>query len=645
MDADQPEDSVPEQGEDSLRKASPPVTFQPIYNERLPGVYGEFGSGSGLQAFYVLTALSPGQLRKVSLVKDIPGSERWRVRDLFQREVDEGRVTRGLVPYLGDAERIKFFNSLILTVLPMDESGSSVLVQMPRVVERVEEDGGQRWVSLEREGYFRVRLVHGHPEYAEIAWNSDTSRIVAIDGQHRLSALKRLYARVSREAPGSGPDDSGTAGEKGGAGFGGSFADWRIPCVIVSFRVAGIRKSPPKILEVVRNIFVDVNTKAQIVGEARKVLLNDESVNAVAVQEVLERAHSNDLKARHERRRETVPLLMFDWRGLEKDGVAAPAPAALKSVVEIRDWFEHYLLGEDFSEYQADHLGIIRDPRFDEAWSRERLDYRTSRLVRDKVGDAAVVPALLHLLENFEPYRRYIAGLRDLEDQYYSGNDLQHHAFDRLRFGSSGEESVNKFQVDDVESNLLVEIERVRKECLRPAVPFDQDIGMRGVVCAFGELAWRFGCDDRNDWLEYAEWFTLGLNLAYEGGWLDPAYGARGYEHLRHLIVDHNGGVTNYRLEHAKGALGSYVALIVGSLLDPTEFWCDDWGSIRLQLLEAVTKTVVRGYKKEVRPELLPTYPQMGKALTAAVRAAAEKRAGRQMRAFEQALRRAAENA
>lgn len=621
----------------------PPRRF--TYNERLAGVYGEFGSGSGLRAFYVLTALSPAQLGKVSLVKDIGGSERWRVRDLFQREVDDARVHNRLVPYLRDAERIKFFNSLILTVLPMDESGHSVLVRMPRVVERVEEDRGETWQSLEREGYFRVRFVRGHPEFAEIEWNSDTSRIVAIDGQHRLSALKRLHAlgEPARADPGGSGSETATGG-----GSGSSLSDWRIPCVIVSFRVDGRPRSPPRILEVVRSIFVDVNTKAQIVGEARKVLLDDESVNAVAAQEVLERAHSNDLEPRHERRRETAPLLMFDWRGLEKDGEHVPSPAALKSVVEIRNWFEHYLLDADFSDYQADHLGIVGNSRFTDAWARERLDYRTARLVRAVVSGAAVVPALLHVLENFEPYRRYIEGLRRLEDQYYSGSDLQQHAFDRLRFGSSGEENVNKFQVDDVERNLLVEIERVRKECLGrlgPAVPFDQDIGMRGVMWAFGELAWRFHCDD---WMVYAKWFTCGLNRAHKGGWLNPAVGACGHEYLRHVIVDHNGGVTNYRLEHAKGAFGPYIGLIVGSFQDPADVLGDlgeGWESIWPRFFDALTKTVVRGYRKEVRPELLPTYPQMGKALTDAVRVEAEKRAGRQMRRFEQALLRIKEGA
>ena len=49
-----------------------------------------------------------------------------------------------------------------------------------------------KWESLEREGYYRVRWIEGNPQYAEIEWNDIRSRLVAIDGQHRLSALKRF---------------------------------------------------------------------------------------------------------------------------------------------------------------------------------------------------------------------------------------------------------------------------------------------------------------------------------------------------------------------------------------------------------------------------------------------------------------------
>ena len=62
------------------------------FNQEINGAFGEFGSSSGLQAFYIQAAISTTQLRQISLISDLRGSERWPVRELFQREVDQERV-------------------------------------------------------------------------------------------------------------------------------------------------------------------------------------------------------------------------------------------------------------------------------------------------------------------------------------------------------------------------------------------------------------------------------------------------------------------------------------------------------------------------------------------------------------------------
>lgn len=607
------------------------------YNERLPGVYGEFGSGSDLRAFYLQTSISPVLLDKISLVKDIQGSERWRVRDLFQREVDDERVTRGLYPYLQAKDKIKFFNSLILTVLPMNASDGSVMAQMPKVVEKSEREGGRDWTVLERDGFFRIRWITGREEYAELEWNGDRSEIVAIDGQHRLSALKRLkrvWSNVQGQRYGDLDAQLGEAPPR----ISQSFLEWRIPIVIVSFRASEGRREPPSVLEVVRNIFVHINTKAQKVGDARKVLLNDESVNSVAAQELLERAHGNDLRPRGERQPESLPLLFFDWRGLERDGKAVSTPAAVKSVVEIEHWFEYYILGEDFSPDQEAALDVSGGSDLKAAFHKGALDYEASRAVRRKVRKD-VLPALSHLIENFEPYRSYIVGLRELEDEYDSGNDFQHHAFDRLRFGSGHEEPVNKFQVDEMEHGLLTEIEKLRLACLRPAMPIDHDIGMRGVVQSFGDLRDRFRYPD---WREYAEWFTSSLNVVYAKGWFEAEYPGKAHDYLRHVVLNQNEMVVNYRLQDAQKAFGAYISLLVGSCAMPLAGWEVDWPLIENELLSDLGVTVLRGYKKEVRPELVEEHPNRGRELIEAVRREAEKRAGRQMRRFERELERLA---
>ncbi len=597
----------------------PPIVPEPTYKESLGGVYGKFGSGHDLQAIYLQTAIELQDLDKISLISDIKGSRRWPVRDLFQREVDTERITNSLLPYLKSRDKIKFFNPLTLTVLPVDERSGDVLGQMPRVSEGTIEEGGRMWTVLERDTFYRLRWIE-NPRYARLDWSDKRSRIVAIDGQHRLAALKRMQR-------------AGDLDE--------TDRDWKIPAVIVTFRATSGHREPPSVLEVVRSIFVYINTEAHRVGEARTILLNDESVNALAAQELLERSHSNDLEPRSKRRDDRVPLLFFDWRGQERDREALPAPTAVKTVGEIRSWMEEYILGPDFSERkgaerQKNALDVRPGDPLTQAFIDRHLDYEASNLVRQRLQDS-VVPAVSHVLEHFVPYRKYIEGLRNLEEMYDCGNDLQHHAFDRLRFGDSSREMLaNKHHVDEIERGLYTEIEKLKEECLQS--PINLDVGMRGVMQAFGGLIWEF--DHGPEWMEYAEWFTDALNLVYADGWFERGPRKKGGEYLRHVIWDQNDGVVNYRLQDARNALGAYVSLLIGAKAPPPDGWCPGWPTVQAGLVDRLESTVVRGYKKEVHPVLKEKYPNGGAELNAAKKEKAEKLAGRQMRRFERAMER-----
>ena len=288
----------------------PPIHRQK-YTHQLPGIYGEFGAGAGLRAFYLQATIAPSELNRVSLISDISGSERWPVRDLFQRDVDNERISEKLLPYLQDKGKIKFFNPLTLTVLPMADHGSAVLAEMPPVTESQlpEEDSYRK--CLTQGAYYRVRWIDEDPQYALLEWDDRRTRLVAIDGQHRLSALKR-YAH----------DANADTHEQ--------FSTWRIPVVVVCFRAAGGGRDRPRVLDVVRNIFVYINTAAREVNKARQILLRDDSVNSVATQELLDRSHRNDLDSAADRDVSRLPLLFFDWRGEESSEQRVHAPAAVK---------------------------------------------------------------------------------------------------------------------------------------------------------------------------------------------------------------------------------------------------------------------------------------------------------------------------
>ena len=73
------------------------------FDRSLNGVFGTFGAGMNLEISFLQTALQPDELFHISLVEEIPGSEKWPIRDLFQRNVD----------YLAKHEASRLIESLL----------------------------------------------------------------------------------------------------------------------------------------------------------------------------------------------------------------------------------------------------------------------------------------------------------------------------------------------------------------------------------------------------------------------------------------------------------------------------------------------------------------------------------------------------
>ena len=440
--------------------------------------------------------------------------------------------------------------------------------------------------------------------------------MVAIDGQHRLSALKRFW---KDHASAVHPD----------------FKTWRIPIVIVSFRVGPGPAQPPTVLEVVRNIFVYINTEAKKVNRARDILLSDESVNKVCTQELVQLAHQNDLASRNERDQRRLPLLFYDWRGEESEKQRVHAPAAVKNVEEIFNWFEYYVLGEDFSDDQETALGVDPGHQLHGAFHRMKLSHADSKLIRELAREA-LLPAVCHLLENFTPYRGYVAALRELERQHerQSQSDLSRHAFHELRFGTNLAPEANRSEVEKLLLGVKDQIAEIKEGHLH--VPINLDIGMRGVVCAFGALRYSFG---NPEWMEYSNWFTNSLNRLYEDEWLDLRPRAKRRNFLLHVAEDHNEAIVNYRLIDADAALGAYLQLLVMAYGQPVpEGWINEGRAFKEELLDRLSARIVRGFKKQVRPQLRSTFRDGGAPLTDAVNREAERLAGNQVRRFERAL-------
>ncbi len=590
------------------------------YNQMLHGFYGEFGTGADAQIFYLQSALRPADLDRITLISDIPGAETWSVRDLFQREIDIERVTNGLLPYFRDDSKVKFFNPLTLTILPVREGDHAIDSEMPILKKGKFIDGQNEWISLERPGIYRYRYIEERAYYGAVEWNDTRAKVVAIDGQHRLSALKRFFL------------DAGSTEERE------NFLKWTIPVVVFSLRSLNPKGAKARVLDVIRSVFIYINTAAKPPNKARQILLSDESINSICTQELLEYSHENDVQKMESRDWKRIPLLFYDWRGHEKDGKRLFSPASLKPIEEIRDWFSWYIFGEDFKAQQEGALGVQPIDSLHESFTQEKLNSIAAREVR-QVFRKNVQPGVVYFLENFKVYETYIESLKKIEQTFMQKSDVARHAFQKLRFGShQGGENLET-QIRNVYDGIIEELLDAKKE-----IPYflALDIGMRGIVYAFGFVRnyYNKSVGKSDTWVDYSKWFTKNLNYAYEEKMFTANIGTKKHDLLLHVTHDHNGSTINYRLDHAKHAFGAYVTLLVTryGMVKAGSPHKEDWQLIWDEHSERLSSTLIKGYKKQVRVVLREQYPNGGKELNKAVKEMAEEKTYEHMAKLEKML-------
>jgi hypothetical protein len=556
----------------------PPVNANP-YNKYKVGIHGNLGKGANADIVFIQTVLTIDELDSITLVGNIPGSETWDVRDLFQRDVDDDRVTEDIIPYFKDESKIKYFNPITLILLPT-ENGKRNIVRNIEYIEPTVHASGQTERVYEREGYYRLNFYRHTDPIAKLEWNDSNCFLVAIDGQHRISGLKRW-----KNEPGS------------------NFRDWKIPVVILNIFKVDPKKSTANLLEIIRKTFVYINTKAERINNARKILLNDESVNSICTQEMVQFSHNNDIKPIEERDATIMPLIFYDWHGKKQ----SPAPASLKSVEEIELWFEHYLFGEDSSEYQKSELFLADlNPPLDGYGADRALSHKDAERIR-KQFEQIVLPGLLYFLQNFRPYRTFIEESRIIEQVEVQRSDSYRHAFMKLRFGT------HKVEQDQIEK-VHAAFEELKNRFLELKKRMDhtiqEDIGMRGAIFAFAECKDRIGASVSSppSNIDYSKSFTAVMNELYDSGLF------KGFDLLKvkqrsilmFIIFDEAGTRSNYRLEHAKDALGALLVVLVMSKFKEKGLFginSDIFEEIWDDFSNTLRKTYEKGLRKKIKSE------------------------------------------
>lgn len=609
-----------------MSNPAPPTSAKETFNQKIYGFFGKFGTGAKAQISFIQGGIKPIDLHRVTLISNIPNSEKWPVRDLFQRDVDVDRVTNGLIPYFKDKDKVKFFNPLTLTLLPVDPDSHQIVTKIPAYKEYEEVDQNKNvWICYEAEGTYRFKHVKNSEQYGVIEWNDSLVKVVAIDGQHRLSALKRYNDDTK--------DDM-------------DFNTWTIPVVLFGLNnLSDSNRKDYTILSFIRNIFIYINTQAKPPNITRQILLSDERVNDICVQELLDHFHANDLLEDSQKDITKMPLLFFDWRGEEKDGIEQHSPGAIKSIVEIRDWFEEYILGENFSGKQKISLGIQPVTEvLHEAFTLKKMGPREAREIK-RVFKNDVMPGICYFLENFSPYENYISQIRQIEQRYQNQTDIARHSFYQLRFGVNRANNDLKKQVDELFHEILGDITTfvISVDFKSKFKLLNRDIGMRGIMFAYGELTQIYAnwVSRQIDWLEFSKWFTIQINSILDDGWLSGKELDQ-ESLLLHVSQDQNETIVNYRLGDVPNALGAFILILIvayaSSKTDTAPSKQSEWISIWDQYSDFLGATILKGYKKQVRALLRDDFPNDPIGLKKAVEVAAKERVEDHLNRFEQKI-------
>jgi len=562
------------------------------FDRSLRGFFGTFGAGMGLEISFLQTALCPNELTHISLVEEIPGSERWPIRDLFQRNVDQGRVHTGLLPWLRDESLIKFFNPLTLLLLPsehFDPESNWSGVPSAKIYSRQSEEG-YGWEISESPGYYRFQYasMNGvqYRHLGEVAWDSSRVHLVAIDGQHRLTALRELLRDSSVDF------------------------SWDIPVVItgVSRQLNAPNQPTLRLLDVARSMFVYINTQAMKPTESRQILLHDENVSHVCTQEVLQYAHDSDSGAlsNHE---DLLPLQLFDWRGETQGGRPVMAPAALVSSVELSAWLENYILKTSESGGLERALGLGRSDSLINGVTDNQVSLDLSDHLREHFR-LSVLPGIVFLLESFEPFGTYNRKIRNIEKKYSGFSQASAEALSMMRFGYQTARELWPRDVQIAYSDIVEDLLDAKSK-----LPFllTHDVGLRSIIFAFGELrehwiGWN-GWKRRKSWRLYSEWFVNNLNRSYEVG----VFSATMDTERLFLTKNYAGKVLNYRLGDVPKGFGALLSIFIvyasfsesgfPALTDVEHYWS---GSVRPTLFS----TLKKGYYTHFRNTLAAEHPE-----------------------------------
>lgn len=326
----------------------------------IDGIYGTFETPAGKVAYLQTKAKVGGDASAHGkLIKAlIPAREALNIKEmdfnqLLQRDLDDHRIATKLIEYVLNPPTNSlpgFFPPVLALLLPFDQQQQPVeYFPAPTVsIENDNEYSNIRFRCVNHGTSYRTQFaINSDTEeplslpIAVLRWNSDLSKMVIMDGQHRamsLLAIQRTVtnswhsvAKGARYQPFYEHHVKSWMKKAEAEGKKIDLSKIELPVTICWFPEAPGEKNRPKPHLAARKLFVDVNNNAKPPSEARLVLLSDTQLDNIFARELLNRLRRDPIWIN------TFPLFGVEYDNPDKNSTSPRRWSVITSLDIIKD--------------------------------------------------------------------------------------------------------------------------------------------------------------------------------------------------------------------------------------------------------------------------------------------------------------------
>lgn len=278
----------------------------------LPFLFGRYHtSGSIIPYFQVVLTFDEASMY-INPVREMPefNEQEWRIEELYQRDVDLKRVQNDILPYL-QGNNPQFFSAITVALLPFKNNKLTNFTDAqwsPYEFHPLSTavDNPQRYLGGCQSRYFFGPLTAEYfndkpptdQREGRLYWNKKELFAVAIDGQHRLEAIKGLVAARKNDT---------------------RLQESRIPVILIvldpqlGYQHTESDSGKGDILKSIRRIFIDLNKHAKSVDRPRQILLDDFDPTALCVRSLIANKIQSGYEQLDSKDSPLIPLSLVDW--------------------------------------------------------------------------------------------------------------------------------------------------------------------------------------------------------------------------------------------------------------------------------------------------------------------------------------------